>query len=56
MGLVDAAKAKAKAVHEASEKGKEQEMDGEAASLVRCVRGWFCEAAALGRGLVAYYH
>jgi hypothetical protein len=53
-GWVDAAKVKA--VHEAFEKGKEPEMDDETASIVRCVRGWFREAAALGRGLVAYYH
>ncbi len=45
-GWVDAATVKA--VHEAFEKGKDPEMDGETASIVRCIRGWFREAAALG--------
>jgi hypothetical protein len=53
-GWVDAATVKA--VHEAFENGKEPAMDDETASIVRCVCGWFREAATLGRGLVAYYH
>jgi hypothetical protein len=29
---------------------------GEEAAIVECVRGWFRDAAAQGRGLVSYYH
>ncbi|MCY1018325.1 DUF7691 family protein [Pyxidicoccus sp. MSG2] len=29
---------------------------GEEAGIVECVRGWFRDAAAQGRGLVSYYH
>lgn len=29
---------------------------GETAAIIDCVRGWFRDAAAQGRGLVSYYH
>jgi hypothetical protein len=31
-------------------------MDAGTAEVVSCIRGWFREASALGRGLVSYYH
>ena len=30
--------------------------DAELAGVIECVRGWFRDAAAQGRGLVSYYH
>lgn len=53
-GWVDAAKVKA--ANEAFGKAPKVEMDAQTSDVVACVRGWFRDAAAKGRGLVSFYH
>ena len=53
-GWIDAAEVKA--IDTAFGKAKPVKLEGDAAEILPCVRGWFGDATKLGRGLVSYYH
>jgi hypothetical protein len=53
-GWVDTATVKR--VNDAFVEAPSVETSHETADILACVRGWFREAAAKGRGLVSYYH
>lgn len=53
-GWVD--EGEAQKIHAAFSGATSRGDDPEAERIVECVRGWFRNAASLGRGLVSYYH